>query len=268
MYRLLIKPFVRRMSPERANRFSLGYFKFIGMIPGGRALNRLIHGNRPAGLQSEVFGLSFYNPVGLGAGLDTRGDLYNDLNDLGFSYVEIGPLDAESTRHAIRNIQNDPQNDILAACIAGDHLTSFSLAYDFCDFFVIDLDNENGIHTLDDILDSRLGYEVYKPVVAKFPEGIKKEQVDAYVDYCLMNHVDGIQVRNFGHLLDVYERSKGRIHIIANCHIETPEEAEKMLKAGASLIEIHSGLVHSGPSIVRKTLKRLENNAKTAKNGK
>ena len=93
MYRLLIKPITRRIKDnDKASAIAKSYFRFQGLIPGGRFVSRLIHGNRPTGLEREVFGLNFYNPVGLGAGLDVEGTLYNDLNDLGFSFVEIGPF--------------------------------------------------------------------------------------------------------------------------------------------------------------------------------
>lgn len=246
------------MEPAKASRVALRYFKAIGSIPGGRIFNRLIHKNKATVLQREVFDLSFYNPLGLGAGLDLQGDLYNDLNDLGFSFSEIGPLNAESTRHAIRNIQKDPQDDILAACIGSDYLTSFSLIYDFCDFFVIELDSAEELGIINLLLDARLTYDNYKPIVIKVPEDVDGSALEDFTDYCLMSNVDGIEVRSYSQLLTVRDYTKGRLPIIANCHIDTPQEAKKMLDAGASLIEVRSGLVSNGPSIVRKILKHLE----------
>ena len=130
MYSFLVRPITKRIQDnDKASALALKYFKFEGKIPGGRFFSRLIHGNRPVGLEKEVFGLDFYTPVVLGAGLDVSGELYNDLKDLGFSFVEIGPFpDFKSIRRAIGNIQKDPQNDILAACISGVYLRSFCLA--------------------------------------------------------------------------------------------------------------------------------------------
>ena len=169
LYSILIRPFVRRADIEKASRVALRYFEMIERIPGGRLISRWIHNNRPTGLQREVFGIDFYNPIGLGAGLDIYGELYNDLNNLGFSFVEIGPMNADGIRRAIRRIQQDPQNDILAACINEDYLTAFTLAYDFCDFFVIDLSTNPSTDILDPLLDARLAEEVYKPIVVKLP---------------------------------------------------------------------------------------------------
>ena len=228
------------------------------MIPGGRFFNRLIHGNRPVGLEREVFGINFYNPVGLGAGLDVDGDLYNDLNDLGFSFVEIGPFsEVAAIRKAIGRLQSDPPDDILAACIANEYLSSFCLAYDFCDFFVIDISGNPEIELLDDILDARLTYEEYKPIVVKIPETIAPDDLDYIIEYCLMNSVDGIEARNIQQISHIKEKTKGRLPIIANCHIKTPAQAREALDAGASLIEVRMGLVREGPSLVGRILKHL-----------
>lgn len=261
MYGLLIRPITRRIKDnDKASAIAKRFFKFQGRIPGGRFLSRLIHGNRPTGLEREVFGLQFYNPVGLGAGLDVDGDLYNDLNDLGFSFVEIGPFTSrENIRKAIYKIQADPQNDVLAACIAGDHLVSFCLAYDFCDFFVIEVgeDSESDLEVFDSILEARLTYESYKPVVMKLPGEIPGEDLAELVDYCMMNGVDGIEARSIKQIRLIAEHSRRRLPIIANCHIKTPLQAEEALEAGASLVEVRMGLVREGPRLVGRILRHL-----------
>ena len=61
LYSILVKPIVRKMDIEDASRVALSYFRLIEHIPGGRLISRWIHGNRPVGLQREVFGLNFYN---------------------------------------------------------------------------------------------------------------------------------------------------------------------------------------------------------------
>ncbi|BAV10110.1 dihydroorotate oxidase A [Filimonas lacunae] len=43
-------------------------------------------------LQKEVFGLQFKNPVGLGAGFDKNAAYLNELEALGFGFVEIGTV--------------------------------------------------------------------------------------------------------------------------------------------------------------------------------
>lgn len=256
-YDIFVKPFVNKTDPEKGSRAALRYFKLSGKIPGMRFIKRLVYGNRPRGAQREVFGLSFYNPVGLGAGLDTGGDVYNDINNLGFSFMEIGPMDAKGMRHAISNLQEDPQDDILAACINGDHLTAFTLGYDFCDFFVIETGAEDYAAIIDPILDARLTYEEYKPVVVKVPEKIEEDQLAAIVDYCMLNNVDGIEARSIAQISFINEMGNGRFPIIANCHIKDGQGAQECIEAGASLIEIRSGLVNYGPKLVNRINRHL-----------
>jgi dihydroorotate dehydrogenase len=39
----------------------------------------------------------------------------------------------------------------------------------------------------------------------------------------------------------------------------TPEQAQQMLDAGASLIEVYTGFIYNGPGYVKKILKHLRN---------
>lgn len=258
MYNLIIRPFVRNMEKEKASAVALRYFKVIGSIPGIRELYRLVHKNRSFGIDREVFGLHFYNPLGLGAGLDTKGEMSDILEDLGFSFVEIGPLDAARTRAAVAHIQEKPNEDLLAACIESDITTSFSLAYDFCDFFVIDQANGIDENVLDQLLSIRLTYDEYKPIVVRLSENISEENLHKTLDYCRYSRIDGVQVRSKEHVKAAFEYTDGRLPIIANCHVKSPAEALELLEMGASLIELRSGMVSEGPSLVRKTLNYLE----------
>ena len=267
LYNMLFKPFVRKMDIESASKVALRYFEIVEKIPGGRLISRWIHNNRPVGLQREVFGLNFYNPVGLGAGLDIHGELYNDLNNLGFSFVEIGPMNADGVRRAVRQIQRDPRNDILAACINDDYLTAFTLAYDFCDFFVMDFSfTPFNTDILDAILNARLAEEDYRPVVIKLPKVISATEIEEIVDYSLLCGFDGIEARNLEQVRQIASYSRGILPIIANTHIESPEQAREALKAGASLIEVRNGLVREGPQFVGNILKFLLSQQKNERN--
>ena len=266
LYSILIRPFARRMDLESASKLTLRYFEILERIPGARRISRLIHSNSPQGLEQEVFGLPFYNPVGLGAGLDRYGELYNDLNNLGFSFVEIGPMNADGIRRAVRHIQKDPRNDILAACINDDFLTAFTLAYDFCDFFVFDITGNPRTEALDPILEARLAEEVYKPVVIKLPKLISNAEIDEILDYSQMNGIDGIEARNLDQVRHIAAYSSRRLPVIANTHIESPAQAEEALQAGASLVAVRNGLVREGPKFVQDILKRLLNRQKNERN--
>ena len=257
----LLKPIVSHMDSDRASRAALRYFRAQGKIPGGRWFNRHFHKNRALGLQKEVFGLDFYNPVGLGAGLDRKGDMYNDLCDLGFSFVEVGPMGLENVRIAIKNLLRDAQDDILAVCIDNDFQAAFCLAYDYFDFFVIDLGDSLDVSVLEPLLDARLTYDVYKPVVVKVSPSATREKLQEIVDFCRMNGIDGIEVCSMAHIGLVNGHTEGRWPIIANCRIRDEKAAREALDTGASLIEVRSALVYNGPSMIDRILVHLGKSA-------
>ena len=265
LYNFIIRPFVKKMDLEQASEIGLKYFRFIGRIPFMRSINRWMYGNKPKGLQRELFGLDFYNPIGLGAGLDKHCELYNDLNNLGFSFVEVGPLGADGVRQASINIRKDPPFDILAACIDRDYLTAFTLGYDFFDFFVLDFSTDPNTDILDSVLESRLTEQNYKPIVLKLSGDTSSKDLERLTDFCLMNNIDGIELRSLDQVKKVHEYSSGKLPIIANCHIDTPLQASEALAAGAALVEIRTGLLREGPGIVQQTLDHLSRNRKKTK---
>jgi len=263
LYNILIKPFVRKMDIDSASKIALRYFEIVEMIPGGRLISRWLHNNRPVGLQREVFGLSFYNPVGLGAGLDLHGELYNDLNNLGFSFSEIGPMGADAIRRALRHVQRDPQNDILAACINEDFSTAFTLGYDFFDFFVIDIGTHTNLEEVfDPILDTRLAEEEYKPVIVKLPRDISASEIEEILDFSLLSGLDGVEARSIEQVRHIAAYTHGKLPIIGNTHIQSPQQAKETLNAGASLVALRNGLVREGPQFVSDILKYLLNRKK------
>ena len=266
LYNILIKPIVRRMDIESASKIALRYFEIMEKIPGGRLISRWIHNNRPAGLQREVFGLDFYNPIGLGAGLDLHGELYNDLNNLGFSYVEIGPVNADGMRRALRRVQDDPQNDILAACINADYATAFTLGYDFFDFFVFDITGNVNMEIFDPILDTRLAEEGYKPVIVKLPKVITSSEIEEILDFSLLNGIDGVEARSIEQVRQIAAYTHGKLPLFGNSHIQSPLQALETLEAGATLLAVRNGLVREGPDFVAGILKFLLSHQKNERN--
>jgi len=186
--------------------------------------------------------------------------------------------------------------------VVKDFETSFNLMYDFADMFTICLsysDNEGNprfqnsvsmTKIADPILDLRLSYDKYKPILVKVNSDIAYDELDAILDYCMLSGIDGIiadgstlvrdglqssnrKIKNLGagelSGAPVYERSvtlvqhivehtKGRLPVIGCGGIMTPGQAVGMLDAGASLIQLYTGIVYQGPSLVRKILKHLD----------
>jgi len=92
MYRLLIKPLLFSMRPEKAHYFATGLLTFFSSIPGFSAIIKGLYSFSHPKLEKELFGLTFKNPVGLAAGFDKDARWYNELAHLGFGFIEIGTL--------------------------------------------------------------------------------------------------------------------------------------------------------------------------------
>ena len=77
--------------------------------------------------------------------------------------------------------------------------------------------------------------------------------------------MQGVSARPLTHrsplVAAVYRKTQGALPIIGVGGVMTGEDAWQMIRAGASLIQVHTGLVYNGPgfvaSIKRHLLKRL-----------
>ncbi len=91
MYKLLIRPILFLLDPEKVHHLSFATIRLLSRLGCGK-LFRAIYVVNDKRLEREVFGLKFKNPVGLAAGFDKDAKLYNELSNFGFGFVEIGTL--------------------------------------------------------------------------------------------------------------------------------------------------------------------------------
>lgn len=186
---------------------------------------------------------------------------------------------------------------------AKDYESAFALLYDFVDMFVVNISCPNvvGLTALQDmnflsdiidrLLNLRMYYDEYRPILLKVSPDLSHEQLDEIIDYSLRSGVDGIVAGNTTRSRDgltsisaekieaignggmsgapvhkknlelvkyVHARSGGKLPIIGVGGIMSGEDAKEMLDAGASLVEIYSGFIYEGPGLVKRILKHLE----------
>jgi len=92
MYRL-IKPLFFKFDPEKVHYFVVQRLKwFHEHFPLGKTIIRSSFDVHIKGLEREVFGIRFRNPVGLAAGFDKNGEYVEALSDLGFGFIEVGTV--------------------------------------------------------------------------------------------------------------------------------------------------------------------------------
>lgn len=335
MYKHIIRPIMFSFNAETAHNLIFSALRILRHIPLFGTISRMIYSRDTPGLEKEVFGLKFKNPVGLAGGLDKNGEFYNEMGNFGFGFVEIGSLTPEpqqgnpkprlfrvvkdralinrmginnkGVKNAVEHLKKVKPRVIVAGNIsknttsinddaAKDYESAFALLYDFVDMFVINLScpNVSGLSDLQDVsylseiidklLELRMYFDEYRPILLKVSPDISHQQLDEIIDYSLMSGVDGIVAGNTTRSREgltipqdkideignggmsgaplfpkslalvkyIHEKSKGKLPIIGVGGIMSGEQARQMLDAGASLVEIYSGFVYEGPSVVKK----------------
>jgi len=182
MYKLLVKPLLFSMQPEKAHYFATGMLTFLSTIPGFPAIIRSLYNYKHPKLERKLFGLTFKNPVGLAAGFDKDARWYNELAHLGFGFIEIGTLTPKAqignpqprlfritednglinrmgfnnlgAEDAIKRLKNRKTNIIIGGNIGkntatknedalADYVFNFNTLHDYVDYFVVNVSCPN-----------------------------------------------------------------------------------------------------------------------------
>ena len=77
---------------EQVHYFSMNFLTFIFKIPFIKRIFNNQYSIINIQLEKNVFGLTFKNPVGLGAGFDKNAKYLSELETLGFGCIEIGTV--------------------------------------------------------------------------------------------------------------------------------------------------------------------------------
>ena len=88
----LIRNTLFLLEAEKAHYLSMNLLKNLCSVGPIRKLISLLFSENDPTLKSELFGLTFKNPVGLGAGFDKNACYLRELETLGFGFVEIGTV--------------------------------------------------------------------------------------------------------------------------------------------------------------------------------
>lgn len=226
-------------------------------------------------------------------------------------------INNKGVKYAVEQLKKNKHNLIVAANISKntvsinedatkDYESAFALMYDFVDMFVINVSCPNvvGLTALQDItflsdiidrlLNLRMYFDEYRPILIKVSPDIQAEQLDDLLDYAMRSGVDGVVAGNTtrtrtGLTLDkkrieaignggmsgapifeknkalvsyIYNKTGGNLPIIGVGGIMSAAQAQEMLDAGASLVEVFTGFIYEGPSLVKKILKKLKSSQK------
>jgi dihydroorotate dehydrogenase len=182
MYKWLIRPLFFSVDAEKIHHFVFRTLKFVSKIPGVTPLLRGLYSLEDSRLEKRIFGLTFKNPVGLAAGFDKDAKLIDELDSLGFGFIEIGtvtplpqsgndkprlfrlPQDRalinrmgfnnEGAEAAVRRLKQKKSNIIVGGNIGknkvtpnesalNDYALCFEALFPYVDYFVLNISSPN-----------------------------------------------------------------------------------------------------------------------------
>lgn len=293
MYKL-IRPLLFFFSGETAHNLTMKMIIILRYIPFGRSIIRWMFSYNDPSLKREVFGLTFKNPVGFAAGFDKNGDFYNDMANFGFGFIEIGSLTPEpqpgnpkprlfrlvqdeaiinrmginnnGMRYTLKRLQKDKPNIIVGGNIAKssatpneeagkDYEKTFSLLYDYVDYFVInvscpnvkDLTKLQNTESISDIIDRLLTlrryFDDYRPILLKVSPDLPKNQLDEILDLMMISGLDGIVATNTTRERSNLKTPKESVDFIGNGGLSGAPLFEKSLNMVKYIHERTKGIL-------------------------
>lgn len=325
-----IKPLLFKLQPENAHHVAECVLRLpnICQIPFNSFLES--HFVTDASLTQELFGRTFYNPIGLGAGFDKNATMIRGMQILGFGYTEIGTvtpkpqpgnpkprmfrhIEEESIQNAmgfnndgaykvIKRLKkrypfttpigiNIGKNKITPEKEAINDYTHLIKAFNgLGDYFVINISSPNtpGLRDLqNEEFITKLFAEAKAltdmPILLKIAPDMTPEDAVALttlavekgadgiiatnttIDYSLVKHpkeIGGIsgavlKEKSFKIFEAIAKELYGKTTLISVGGIDSAQEAYKRIKAGASLVQILSGIVFKGPDMIMNINREL-----------
>lgn len=346
MYRLLIRPILFLLPPEKAHHFTLFILKIFLFIPFVRQMVKQVFLIKNPKLKRSVLGLEFENPVGLAAGFDKDGKHYRAMECLGFGFIEIGTVtpkaqagnpqprmfrlskdeglinrmgfNNEGVEAMTARLKNRPKSLIIGGNIGknkntpnenavDDYVFCFETLFQYVDYFVVNVSSPNtpGLRDLQDkepltkLLSKlqELNHEkpAPKPILLKIAPDLSDSQLEDIVEIVGVTKIDGVIATNTTISRDglsetkdnlqkigegglsgkplkqrsteviryLNKKTNGRMTIIGAGGISSAEDAIEKLDAGASLIQVYTGMIYEGPALVRKINKAILNHLQT-----
>jgi len=329
MYQL-IKPLLFKLDPEVAHHIAESVLKLpnICQIPFNFFLKS--HFITDDVLKQKLFGQTFLNPIGLGAGFDKNATMIRGIQTLGFGFTEIGtvtpkPQKGNPKPRMFRHVEEESIqnamgfNNVGSSKVVGrlqkrfpfttpiginigknkatpdneatnDYIVLIKSFNGLGDYFVINISSPNtpGLRDLQNEdfitkLFSRAKRATKMPIFLKIaPDMEIKDAValatmavekgaagiiatNTTIDYSLVKNpksIGGIsgavlKEKSFKIFEAIAKELYGKTILISVGGIDSAEEAYKRIKAGASLIQILSGLVFHGPDMIMNINKEL-----------
>ena len=325
----VLRPFLFKLDPETTHDLAIKSLKF-NYLP-----RKMFEVEDEQILNIELLGKNFPNPIGLAAGFDKSGEVYNSLLKFGFGFIEIGtvtPLKqfgnpkprifrleddgALINRLGFNNdgieiiknrIKSEKKKGVLGINIGPnkntkDQKNDFCLGlknfFDIADYITVNISSPNteglrDFHDQEKLEDLLLALNKIKsenkiniPLLLKISPDIKDNHISEIADTAIKNDISGIILTNTTNsnkdklisdfkkeegglsgeplqqistnmIKKFYKQLNGKIPIIGVGGVNSGKSAYEKIIAGASLLQLYTGLVYKGPSIVKNIKKEL-----------
>tara|TARA_Y100000768_G_scaffold63020_1_gene43126 strand:- start:948 stop:2000 length:1053 start_codon:yes stop_codon:yes gene_type:complete len=89
MYKKLFQFYITKTEPEKAHKLALQLIKNPFLLKNPFSKKNFKN------LNQKIFNINFNSPIGLAAGFDKNGEVYNEIAKLGFGFTEIGTVTPE-----------------------------------------------------------------------------------------------------------------------------------------------------------------------------
>lgn len=331
MYKLLIRPLLFMLDAEKAHSLLISLLRFYGRLPFIRSIvHRCYETTDKPFLWNN---LKFKNRIGLSAGFDKGAEVFNELSDFGFSFMEIGTVTPDPQRgnpkprifrlpksesiisrtgfnnpglYVVRcnldertdnyiigiNINKNPHSD--GQETVNDFFELYSELYHLADYFTLNWGSVDAVmmqQVLSELTAYRLKQSKQSSILLKVPADTSAEEMDEVIRYLEKYNLQGVVAT--GPTMDrsnlsqytseqleeigtggvsgkgIGEKSVKAVRyfrehgnkdmlIIGAGGIMSPEDAQRMIDAGANLVQIYSAFIYEGPSIVRKMIKGVK----------
>ena len=325
----VLRPFLFKLDPETTHDLAIKSLKF-NYLP-----RKMFEVEDEQILNIELLGKNFPNPIGLAAGFDKSGEVYNSLLKFGFGFIEIGTvtplkqfgnpkprifrLEDDSALinrlgfnndgiEIIKNrIKSEKKKGVVGINIGPnkntkDQKNDFCLGlknfFDIADYITVNISSPNteglrDFHDQKKLEDLLLALNKIKsenkiniPLLLKISPDIKDNQISEIAVSAIKNDISGIILTNTTNsnkdklisdfkkeegglsgeplqqistniIKKFYKQLNGKIPIIGVGGVNSGKSAYEKIIAGASLLQLYTGLVYKGPSIVKNIKKEL-----------
>ena len=286
--------------------------------------------------ETNLFGKTINNPIGIAAGFDKNAEVYNPLFKLGFGFVEVGTItplkqygnpkprvfrlvedQALINRLGFNNLGSENVSSRIRSSLPkgplginigpnkntknrlSDYLIGLRAFHNIADYITVNISSPNtenlrNFHDelkLDKLMSSiekeKIKLKSKTPIVVKVSPDILDNQIDSISKILLRYKVSAVIVSNTTegnreNLKNILKHQKGglsgkpvedksnkliskffyllknKIEIIGVGGVDSGKSAYEKFLAGASYVQLYTGMVFQGPNIVVKIKKELK----------